>query len=509
MTFPSLALWRHRPRALTLLVVLAVVALIALANLTFERFVDVSANIAAKSYGWPFIWHRYVFLPWDGVTVGWYYSVARLIGDLSVWLILAAASGGACEWFLRRYRPKPRWSLRTMLVVVGICGAFFAWIAAARHQADFQDSLIAEIGSGVVRVERRGPKWLDWIGADRFRRQIIRAEIYLHADTESEANEKLERLRPALERLPRLRYLEIWVERNHLPSRMADALTRIPKLRALSIALNLTPISENDRRVWQECLVAIGKMKELEHLHLYRMKVPSRSLARLAGLTNLKRLILSEVIIEEEGDDTPVLAHLPPLRRLESLVLEHSQIRDRDLRYITALSGLRSLGLGTGAITDEGLRKLARLPLLEELAINVDNVSPAGLHSLAALTRLRTLHVDRGVVVGDKTLALDHDDTLYVPESELDGFRRALKGLRHSRPGLVIDGQSIVTGSRLGPEADMIYFAYDAFLNRQQPFSLPSGDGPWMTPAEKATFEARGGWARFDAAGSNGATVSF
>lgn len=488
---------------------LAVVALIALANLTFERFMDVSGNIAAKSYGWPLIWHRYVFLPYPGVTVGWYYNLPRLIGDSSVWLILAAASGGACEWFLRRYRPKPRWSLRTMLVVVGICGAIFAWFAAARHRADFQDSLIAEIGSGGVLVERWGPKWLDWIGADRYRRQIISADISSGVDAESEGNEKLERLLPALERLPKLRCLEIWVEDNHLPSRMADALTMTPQLRALSISLNLTPISENDRRVWQECLVAIGQMKELEHLHLYRMKVPGRSLASLAGLTNLKRLILSEVIIEEDAD-TPVLAHLPPLPRLESLVLEHSQIRDRDLCYITALSGLRSLGLGTGAITDEGLRELARLPLLEELAINVDNLSPAGLHSLAALTRLRTLHVDRGVVVGDKTLALDHDDTLYVPESELDGFRRALKGLRHSRPGFVIDGRSIVTGSWLGrPEADMIDWDYDARLNRQQPFSLPSGDGPWMTSAEKASFEARGGWARFDAAGSNGATVSF
>jgi hypothetical protein len=29
---------------------------------------------------------------------------------------------------------------------------------------------------------------------------------------------------------------------------------------------------------------------------------------------------------------------------------------------------------------------------------------------------------------------------------------------------------------------------------------LPSNDMPWMTVAEKATFDSEGGWARFDAA---------
>ena len=361
-------------------------------------------------------------------------------------------------------------------------------------------------------MERWGPKWLDLIGADRFRRHIISADVSSGVDPESEGNEKLERILSVLERLPRLRYLEIWIEGNHLPPSMADALAKTRQLRALSISLNLTPHTDNDRRIWQECVAAIGQMTEIEHLNLYRMKVPGTSLASLAGLTNLKRLILRDLTIDEQDVDAPVLAHLPPLPRLESIALEDSQIRDCDLRYFAAVPGLRSLRLGTPAITNAGLRELARLRVLEELAIDVDMVTPAGLESLVALKRLRTLHIYRGVrhlSFGDKTLALDHGDGIYVPKSELDEFGRALKVLRRSRPGVVIDSERKLSESRLGPEAGIIEGDYDARPDRQQPFSLPSSDTPWMTPAEKASFEAAGGRARFDAAGGIGRTVSF
>ncbi|HUY92729.1 MAG TPA: hypothetical protein VMV10_28570 [Pirellulales bacterium] len=452
------ALWRRRPRALTLMVLFAVVALIVPTNLSFELFMDLPANIGAKSCGWPLIWHRYVLLPWDGRTVGWYYSAVRLAGDIVIWLALVATSCGTCEWLLRRYRPKPRWSLRTMLVVVGLCGALFAWFAAARNRADLQDSLITEIGSGSVRMERWGPKWLDLIGADRFRRHITRADVF--ASINDDGHEKLERILPALGRLPRLRYLELFIEGDHLPPGMADALAKTRQLRALSICLNGTPYNDNDRRIWQECLAAIGKMAELEHLHLYRMKVPGTSLASLAGLTNLKRLILSDLTIDEQDVDAPMLANL------------------------------------------------ARLPMLEELTIDVDMVTPAGLESLVALKRLRTLRINNRVFrIGDKTLAIDQGDGIYVPADELKGFGRALKVLRNSRPGIVIYSDGSLSEGRLGPEADVINGDYDA--NRQQPFSLPSSDLPWMTPAEKATFKAAGGWARFDAAGLSGRTVSF
>jgi hypothetical protein len=358
-------------------------------------------------------------------------------------------------------------------------------------------------------MERRGPKWLDWIGADRFRRQIISADVSSGVDPESVGNEKLERILPALGRLPGLRYLELWIEGNHLPPGMADALAKTRQLRALSICLNRTPNNDSDRRVWQECLAAIGQMKELEHLYLYRMKVPSPSLASLAGLTNLKRLILNDLTIDERDPDAPVLAHLPPLVHLESIALEDSQIHDRDLRYITAQPSLRSLQLRTSSITDAGLRELARLPVLEDLAIDMDGATSAGLKSLVVLKRLRALHIFRRGVFGDKALALDDGDGIYVPKNELDGFDRALKVLRHSRPGIVIDSDRPLSGSRLGPEAAMINGDYDARPDRQQPFSLPSSDAPWMTPAEHATFKAAGGWARFEAAGVSGRTVSF
>src|SRR6185437_11404972 len=130
------AISRHRPRALTLLVLLTVIVLIVLANLSFDQFMDYRAGFGAKSCGWPLIWHRYVFVLWGGRTVGWYYSAPRLAGDIVIWLALMSASCGACEWLLRRYGSRPRWSLRTMLVAISIIGVLCAWFAAARNRAD-------------------------------------------------------------------------------------------------------------------------------------------------------------------------------------------------------------------------------------------------------------------------------------------------------------------------------------------------------------------------------------
>ena len=49
---------RYRPRVLTLVVLCVVSAMLVLANLTFDK--NSEDWFAAKSYGWPLIWHRFV-----------------------------------------------------------------------------------------------------------------------------------------------------------------------------------------------------------------------------------------------------------------------------------------------------------------------------------------------------------------------------------------------------------------------------------------------------------------
>ena len=56
------AISRYRPRVLTLVVLFAVAAPVALANRTFDE--RSNGHILHRSFGWPLIWHRYLSIGW-------------------------------------------------------------------------------------------------------------------------------------------------------------------------------------------------------------------------------------------------------------------------------------------------------------------------------------------------------------------------------------------------------------------------------------------------------------
>ena len=204
---------RYRPRVLTLVVLFLIAAPITLANFTSE-IVPAEAAIHGREttgthqgqYGWPLIWHWHNLLlsPGPCGIFNWEYSPARLAGNAALWLLMLAVPVGGCEWLLRRYRPGLRFSLRTMLVAVSVAAVCSAWFAAARSRANLQDALIAELekdyGTNKVMIERSGPKWLEFIVPDRFRREIAGIEI----DASVMFDEAFAR---RLARLPRLQYL--------------------------------------------------------------------------------------------------------------------------------------------------------------------------------------------------------------------------------------------------------------------------------------------------------------
>lgn len=178
------ALSQCRPRVLTLVALVLVAASIVLSNLSCDR--RSSGHFYCQSYGWPLIWHRYVLLGFGHATIGWYYSAGRLAANLAMWLLALATTGGACEWLLRRYRPRLRWSLRTMLAAVALLAVLCAWFVNARERARLQDPLIAAMPGGwtgpQAGVERWGPIWLDLFGADRFCRHIVCASLSATGD---------------------------------------------------------------------------------------------------------------------------------------------------------------------------------------------------------------------------------------------------------------------------------------------------------------------------------------
>lgn len=489
---------RYRPRVLTLVFLAGIAAAIVLANLSEEyssRKFDPAALrspppelefdlgeplavgralavLTNMSYGWPLVWHQYVihagtpFSP-TAAVVGENYSAARLAGNGAIWLAMMGLPAAACEWLLRRWRPRFRFSLRSMLVVVALAAAMCGWFVAARERANLQDSLITAFHAKPFWVEHRGPKWLGVIGANRYRRYIVAAQLDVIADDGDDPNG--EALLERLGQLSELQYLSL--ETNLFYPRRAEALREIRRLKTLWIGvsaltvdsgrafgaalggmrrlrtLTIAPatygISDIDEGMPRECLAAIGAMDRLEHFRLEGRAIAQRDLGLLAGMANLKSLALHGIAIESDqnGSEQPLLAGFPRLPRLEVLDLSGSDVGNDDLRYLAALPKLRALNLVSTNVTGEGVADLAPAETLEELAIGIvgDAASATGLQSLKKIKNLKRLHI--GGIDPNGLRSDDLRDRLrHLPDDEYDDWLRALVALRKAKPELVIDG---------------------------------------------------------------------
>lgn len=576
---------RIRPRIVTVLVFLVAAAIIVLANLSFDITVGYGkARIHSRSYGWPVVWHRLVLvnsiLPGGEQAIDWYPSIPRLLANLALWVVMLAALTGACEWLVRRYRPRPRWSLRALLVFVGLVAAGCGWYTKARNRAALQDPLIGlrgGYGVPLVFVERWGPKWLDLLGADRLRRRIVLASGWQLRATEPDDQRRflrlsrlsdvrhisgfmVEELTPATAKalgdMTQLETLGITLRR--FTPEFAAALSELRQLRSLSIEGSSwwgEPAGDRDARLSDECLAAIGNMSRLEKLALWDVPLRGKSLACLAGLNDLKSLsvtfwngewngsslekpipedclraigmlsgleslYLGKMRIKNESltclagltrlktlrldtvatDHRPMFSRLPLLPRLEALSLSQSNFADDDLRQLALQPRLRAISLappikGT-LVTPAGIAALASPGLLEEVELDCHLKSPDMLKALLPLKRLRRLHLggSSGGAGSWGTLTLDDEDSAGV--LEVDEFRRVLTELRRLKPDLIVGQYSLPVLKEEVRGGGMPDTNADAMPDRPSSW-LPGGDTNWMTPKERAAFNAKGGQASF------------
>ena len=538
---------RYRPRVLTVVVFFAIAALIIMSNLTHvELWAErdwSSGELRDKSYGWPLIWHRYVSSNFG--EIGWYYSLSRLTANLAMWLAMLIAPTVACEWLVRRYRPRLRWSMRTMLIVIGLAAVFLAWFAAARDRARLQDAIIAPSGPyRYIWVERWGPKWLDLVGADPFRRQINLVGLKMTVSDEVDLTNLNH-----LKNLHSLRHLEIEVD--CLTPEIAMAVSELRQLRTLSIK-ETDQDGDHGERKWRESLAAINKMEQLEFLHISFPTARGKQLAQLNALANLRSLRLDGLVIHDDESisheclqavgrisqleylelnwmkirdesfacldglsklrllslqyvrarESPLLTRLPPLPQLKAIDVVSSNAGDLDLRRLTSLPRLTSLRLAGTAVTPAGLREFMAHSDVEELALENDLASAEGLKSLLDSKYLKTLHLGRNVSRGGTrwgTLALDRDNYVKVPEQDFERCRRTLEVLRDSHRGIVVDGHTSAINADWRSRSEPSYSS-DNDSCRQFTW-LPEPSMPWMSPADQADFEKAGGWASFDGAG--------
>lgn len=188
-----------------------------------------------------------------------------------------------------------------MLATVALVAALCAWGVALRARAKLQDPIVAMTGearpynpfysmmhgSPHLYVKRWGPKWLDLVGADPFRRSVVGADVQWSKKGDDETLLRLAEL-------PDLRYLKI--ETRASTRTMAASLAQLRQLRTLRIE----DATYTHYAISQECLAAVGKLTRLEELYLGKIS-DSRALAHLAGLTNLRSLSLG--LEWDYGDD--------------------------------------------------------------------------------------------------------------------------------------------------------------------------------------------------------------
>ena len=114
-----------------------------------------------------------------------------------------------------------------------------------------------------------------------------------------------------------------------------------------------------------------------------------QGLARLAPLTNLRRLRIGRTKVTEAG-----LSHLALMPNIDRLELAGLPVTNSGLEALQGMSRLKSLDLSGTQIDDDALATLAKFPSLAEL-----NVRDTGL-TAEAIARFQQAHPGISVVTG-------------------------------------------------------------------------------------------------------------
>jgi hypothetical protein len=448
----------ERPYAITVIVVMIVSALTLLANLSNDAFPE-RGPTQQRSYGWPFIWCRQIDMA--TMTAGlreWDFSAVRLAGNAATWLVICAVIGLASQWTSHRDLLRIRWSLRTMLVGIAVVAVLCAWCNELRNRADEQDALIVRLhGDKFVYFEHWGPQWLAVVGANRYRRRIVGAQVRID-NVEDKSQENVS-LITQLQRLPALKLLDVHFYRSRGPfvfrPEIPAALGAMRRLKILNVVVTQAHDGDESRIVTDECFAALPKLIRLEKLRVSAPEGDPTHLALLSTLSNLRalRLDIRSFHYRSVGQDvngaTGVakpcwLASLAVLPRLEILDLHDVQINGGNLNRIAHFPRLKALNLSCSTVSGEDLSQLAPLQSLEEIVIDEGTATAGAFESLMALKRLKAIHVtpsENDDAERSASLALDDGyDVMVVPEQVIR-LARALRALHTLNAGITIDGR--------------------------------------------------------------------
>ena len=124
--------------------------------------------------------------------------------------------------------------------------------------------------------------------------------------------------------------------------------------------------------------VQVGRLNKVQWLNLNGSTISDTGLAHVVGLNDLSVLEVADARVSDAG-----LAHLKGMTKLEGLNLKSVQVTDAGLVYVAGLSKLSWLDLCGTHVTDHGLAHLKTLTNLSTLhVVQGTQVTDAGIEEL-------------------------------------------------------------------------------------------------------------------------------
>ena len=169
--------------------------------------------------------------------------------------------------------------------------------------------------------------------------------------------------------------------------------------------VSLEPLSRlrdlliSGQNVTDRGLASIGKLKQLESLHLGCPVTPS-GLNQLNGLSNLNYLKVSprgNSGVRDSGDE--LMLDLSGLKKMKDMNLSGLPLQDSDLAFLKCLPLLENLMIQPDSLTGAALRHLRALPELNRLFVSgLSSCTGEDIAHLNSLPKLRSL-----TLIGDIT----------------------------------------------------------------------------------------------------------
>lgn len=168
-------------------------------------------------------------------------------------------------------------------------------------------------------------------------------------------------------------------------------------LRYIGTLTELRTLDISDADIGDLDMKNLHGLKHLQDLIMWRGKrISDAGLEPFAGLTELKRLLLTDSKVKGDG-----LKYLEGLSKLRMLRLDGNPLNDEGLKHLEGLKSLEVLDLPATNVTDVGLSHLRGLTQLKTLSLHHTHITDAGLIHLRGLSQLTELGVPDTQVTSD------------------------------------------------------------------------------------------------------------